>query len=184
LTAALTEEGTADPLPFVPLINPVDLSVGLALVTLVLWRRTVQRAHERPSAAYSLLGSVGLIAGAVLAFAAINGAWLRTAHHWIGIGWSLEALGQSSVVQTGLAILWTLLAMGLMLFAHRRALRVSWLIGAGLLVAVVLKLLLVDMSNAQGWERIVTFIGVGVLMLVIGYFVPLPPRQRRTERAA
>jgi uncharacterized membrane protein len=74
--------------------------------------------------------------------------------------------------------------MGLMLFAHRRALRVSWLIGAGLLVAVVLKLLLVDMSNAQGWERIVTFIGVGVLMLVIGYFVPLPPRQRRTERAA
>jgi uncharacterized membrane protein len=63
-----------------------------------------------------------------------------------------------------------------MLFAHRRALRYSWLAGAGLLGVVVVKLLLVDMSNAEGWERIVTFIGVGLLMLVVGYFVPLPPR--------
>ena len=78
--------------------------------------------------------------------------------------------------QLGLAILWSALALGLMLFAHRRALRYSWLAGAGLLGVVVVKLLLVDMSNAQGWERIVTFIGVGLLMLVVGYFVPLPPR--------
>ena len=32
-----------------------------------------------------------------------------------------------------------------------------------------------------GMQRIVTFIGVGLLMLVIGYFVPLPPR--RAENA-
>ena len=87
-------------------------------------------------------------------------------------------------VQTGLAILWTLLAMGLMLHAHRRALRASWLVGAALLVAVVVKLLLVDLSNAQGWERIVTFVGVGVLMLVIGYFVPMPPKTRAAEQPA
>ena len=52
-----------------------------------------------------------------------------------------------------------------------------WIAGAGLLGLVVLKLLLVDMSSAESWQRIVTFIGVGVLMLVIGYFVPLPPRK-------
>jgi uncharacterized membrane protein len=100
------------------------------------------------------------------------------------VAWGAEALGQSPVVQTGLAILWTLLAMGLMFFAHRRALRPLWLTGAGWWVVVVLKLLLVDMSKAQGWERIVTFIGVGVLMLVIGYFVPLPPKKAGQEKPA
>jgi len=182
--AALVAEGVTDPLPYVPLINPVDLSVALALVALALWRRMVGTAHDTPDAAEALLGKPALIAGGVLAFVAINGIWLRTAHHWLGVGWSAAALGQSPVVQTGLAILWTLMAMGLMLFARRRALRVSWLVGAGLLVVVVIKLLLVDMSKAQGWERIVTFIGVGVLMLVIGYFVPLPPRKTREEKLA
>jgi hypothetical protein len=38
LTAALFAEGVTYPLPYLPLINPVDLSVGLALATLGLWR--------------------------------------------------------------------------------------------------------------------------------------------------
>ena len=180
--AALRAQGVTDPLPFVPLFNPVDLTVATALVVLALWVRTVRSAGDRPAAAEPLLGKAGLAAGGLLAFAAVNGAWLRTAHHWLGVDWSAEALGASSAVQTGLAILWTLLAMGLMLLAHRRALRLSWLVGAALLGAVVVKLLLVDLSNAQGWERIVTFIGVGVLMLVIGYFVPLPPKSTDKER--
>jgi uncharacterized membrane protein len=180
--AALVAEGVTDPLPYLPLLNPVDLSVGLALVALTLWRRMLRTAHDRPEAAQPLLGKPALIAGGALAFIAINGIWLRTAHHWLGVDWNAQALGQSPVVQTGLAILWTLLAMGLMLFAHRRGLRISWLAGAGLLVVVVIKLLLMDMSKAQGWERIVTFIGVGVLMLIIGYFVPLPPRKTDEEQ--
>lgn len=184
LYAALVAEGVTDPLPYLPLFNPVDLSVALALVALALWRRMVVTAHDRPDAAEPLLGKAALVAGGALAFIAINSIWLRTAHHWLSVGWSAEALGQSPVVQTGLAILWTLVAMGLMLFAHSRGLRISWLAGAGLLVGVVIKLLLVDMSKAQGWERIVTFIGVGVLMLVIGYFVPLPPRKTGEEERA
>jgi uncharacterized membrane protein len=118
-----------------------------------------------------------MVALAALAFAAVNGAWLRTAHHWLGVAYEPGALGASAAVQTGLAIIWTLLAMGLMLLAARKALRAVWIAGAGLLGLVVLKLLFVDMSSAEGWQRIVTFIGVGVLMLVIGYFVPLPPRK-------
>jgi hypothetical protein len=34
------------------------------------------------------------------------------------------------------------------------------------------------LSNLSGIERIVAFIGVGVLMLLMGYFVPLPPKPR------
>ena len=46
---------------------------------------------------------------------------------------------------------------------------------------VVLKLFFVDLSNAGGGARIVTFIVVGVLMLVVGYFAPLPPRATDAE---
>ena len=40
---------------------------------------------------------------------------------------------------------------------------------------MVVKLLLVDLANAGGGERVVTFMAVGVLMLITGYFAPLPP---------
>jgi uncharacterized membrane protein len=33
----------------------------------------------------------------------------------------------------------------------------------------------VDLSSVGTIERIVSFIGVGLLMLVLGYFSPLPP---------
>ena len=38
------------------------------------------------------------------------------------------------------------------------------------------KLFLVDLSTVGSIERIVSFIGVGLLMLVVGYYSPLPPR--------
>ena len=134
-------------------------------------------ADTPPVGSVWLRGRVPIVAGAVLAFALANGIWLRTAHHWLGVGWNLITLMDSFVVQTGLAILWTLLAMSLMLFAHRRGGRTVWMTGAALLGVVVAKLILVDLSNAGGWERIVTFTVVGALMLVIGYFAPLPPRK-------
>jgi len=81
----------------------------------------------------------------------------------------------SFLVQAGYSILWTLLALGLMLLAHRRGLRPLWAGGAGLLGLTVAKLFLVDLSNSGGSERIVAFIAVGVLMLVVGYVAPLPP---------
>lgn len=188
LTAAVAQGITA-PLPYVPLLNPVDLSVGLALVVLMLWRNMVGGAAHRPPDSLALFSPFAPAAAALLGFVAVNAIWLRTAHHWLGVAWSAEALAASPIVQLGLAILWTLMAMALMLLAARRASRVIWILGAVLLVLVVAKLLLVDMSSAAGWQRIATFIGVGVLMLVIGYFVPLPPRkeeapQRKEEKEA
>ena len=116
------------------------------------------------------------MAVAALAFIALNTVWLRIAHHFFGVYWRLDALFGSFVVQTGYAILWTLLALSLMVIAHRRVQRPLWLVGAGLLGLVVLKLLTIDLSNVGGAERIIAFIAVGVLMLVVGYFAPLPPK--------
>jgi uncharacterized membrane protein len=69
-----------------------------------------------------------------------------------------------------------------MLWANRNKLRVSWFGGAGLMAVVVAKLFLVDLVHVGTLPRIVSFLVVGGLMLVIGYFSPLPPV--KTEAAA
>jgi uncharacterized membrane protein len=50
-------------------------------------------------------------------------------------------------------------------------------IGAALMGIVVLKLFVVDLSGIGTVERIVSFIGVGLLMLLVGYLSPVPPRE-------
>jgi uncharacterized membrane protein len=71
------------------------------------------------------------------------------------------------------------LALTVMLLASRQGNRPSWLAGAALLIVVIIKLFFVDLSSVGSIERIVSFLGVGLAMLVVGYFSPLPPRLRR-----
>ena len=52
---------------------------------------------------------------------------------------------------------------------------------AGLLGIVIAKLFLVDLSRVGTIERIISFVGVGLLTLVIGYFSPLPPATDQDE---
>jgi uncharacterized membrane protein len=86
---------------------------------------------------------------------------------------------RSMLVQAAFSIFWSVLALCTMLFATRHTLRALWLTGAGLMAVVVIKLFFIDLSNVGGIERIVSFIGVGLLMLVIGYVSPVPPRAAR-----
>lgn len=176
LGVALWSSGRTEPLPYVPLLNPTDLSVALGVGALAFWRRVLLAA--RPASASAVLARTpqALVALAGLSFVALNTVWLRVAHHFLHIDWDAGALFDSFAVQTGYAILWTLLALTLMVLANRRVQRPLWLTGVGLLGLVVLKLLLVDLSNAGGAERIIAFIAVGVLMLVVGYLAPLPPK--------
>ncbi len=105
----------------------------------------------------------------------LNGVLLRTLHHWAGVPFNLDAMMRSMIVQASLSIFWSVLALCTMLTATRLRMRPLWLTGAGLMAVVVIKLFFVDLSNVGGIERIVSFIGVGVLMLVIGYVSPVPP---------
>ena len=181
LVTGLLASGEARPLPYLPLLNPVDLSLGLALVALVLWRRAVLAAEPLPVGAHGLAGTAAPAAIGALAFVALNTAWLRLAHQWFGVEWGPGALLGDNLVQTGLSILWTLIALSLMLWANRMGRRLPWLVGAGLLALTVAKLLLVDLSSSGGGGRIIAFIGVGALMLVLGYFAPLPPREKEAS---
>jgi len=94
------------------------------------------------------------------------------------VPFELDAMLRSTLVQTALSIFWTVLALATMLVATRRGVRVAWLAGAVLLAVVIGKLFLIDLSRVGTVERIVSFVGVGLLMLVVGYFSPLPPARR------
>ena len=152
------------PLPYLPLLNPLDLAHGLVLIYAL---RLVP-----------LPGPLKPAAG-LLVFWWLNSLLVRTLHQWAGTPmWSDHAL-RAAPVQTGLSVLWTLSALVTMGYATRRApparARGLWMLGAGLLGVVVLKLFLVDLSRLGSLERIVSFMAVGALMLVIGYVSPLPP---------
>jgi uncharacterized membrane protein len=62
-----------------------------------------------------------------------------------------------------------------MVVATRKGLRALWIVGAALMGVVVVKLFLVDLSSVGTVGRIVSFIGVGLLMLLLGYMSPVPP---------
>jgi uncharacterized membrane protein len=114
---------------------------------------------------------------AAFAFLWINAAALRALHHAFGIEWSPGALWDATIVQATLSLLWTVIALAAMVVANRAAARGGWIAGAVLLAVVVVKLFAVDLSRIGSVERIVSFIGVGLLLLAIGYLAPVPPRK-------
>jgi uncharacterized membrane protein len=68
-----------------------------------------------------------------------------------------------------------------MLVANRKRMREVWVAGAVLLGAVVLKLFFVDLSQLSNVAKIVTFLAVGLLLLLIGFVAPVPPIHRARE---
>lgn len=175
LYANFTSSGDPYPLVFVPVLNPLDLAIGAVFVVVTVWLRAAAKHGLEP---WLRTARSGLIAAAGAgAFVWVNGTLLRTLHHWTGLPFALEPMLSSRLVQASFSILWTLLAVTSMVLASRRALRSLWVIGAALMGAVVAKLFLVDLSGIGTVERIVSFIGVGLLMLVVGYLSPVPPRE-------
>ena len=179
--ANYTHDGTSLPLPYLPLVNAIDLGHLFVLLTVVRWALRLSR--DDTGVNLPMDRQLMLAAGGTALFVWLNGVVLRTIHHWAGIGYRLETMWRSVLVQAALSIFWTVLALVLMFTATRKGLRAVWMAGAALMAAVIGKLFLVDLSHIAGIERIVSFIGVGVLMLVIGYFSPLPPAAKAKEES-
>lgn len=161
------------PLPYIPLLNPIDLIQALVLLVLI---RSFLRLRSQASSTTMTIDARPIAVGlAFVGFLWLNAALLRTLHLWVGIAYALDAMMHSTLAQSALSLLWALLALSAMLAATRLRTRLMWLTGAALLTLVVVKLFLVDLSSIGTIERIVSFVGVGLLMLIIGYFSPLPP---------
>jgi uncharacterized membrane protein len=172
-------DGAADPLPYIPLLNPLELGLLLSLIGVFIWTRNqlpqlgVTEHHAQRMAQVAAGASLFMLLSAMVT---------RSAHHWGGVPWDINDLLESMQVQAGLSIVWTLMALALMIGGHVRGRREVWIAGAVLIGVVVAKLFFVELSNRGGMARIVSFIGVGVLLLVVGYFAPLPPKIPATSK--
>lgn len=162
------------PLPYISLFNPVELSGLIVIITLVLW------VFNRKNTGYSvkyLSEKQSLWGLAIFFFFWINSVVARSVHFYVGIQYHPDSLYRSVIFQAAIAALWGLGALAITVWAARKGSRLLWGVGAALLGMVVLKLFVVDLSGTGTIARIVSFLVVGVLMLIIGYFSPLPPKK-------
>jgi uncharacterized membrane protein len=162
-----------------PLLNPLDIAQGLVLLILVRFWIRLRADYHSFASDVDPRAAVGVLV--FLGFVWLNAVLLRTLHLWDGIPYELQAMLSSTLVETALSIFWAILALTTMMIATHYKARVAWIAGAVLMVAVVLKLFLVDLSSIGSIERIVSFVGVGLVMLVIGYFSPLPPAAQEVK---
>ena len=160
---------TPDPMPYLVILNPLELVQLGVLLTLLLWTRRVPEGGLA-GRVFELRACIGL-AG----FVWLNLTAARAVNAYGGVRYPIERIVESDLFQTSISILWTLTAVVLMSVGARRASRRGWGVGAALLGLVIVKLFAVDLSNLETVARIVSFVSVGVLMLVIGYLAPLPP---------
>lgn len=109
---------------------------------------------------------------------------LRSAAHYVGIDYRIDALVDSQFVQAMLSLVWSASALVLMRASACLMMRRAWWGGAFALGIVVLKLFLVDLANGGSIARVVSFVGVGLLLLLVGYLAPYPKTAHGAPSAA
>jgi uncharacterized membrane protein len=166
-------EGNPAPMPYVPLANPLELMQCIGLIILLQWMW--HRGTGEP-------GQTRWVFWSILAFIVLNGIVARSTHFFGGVPMDPSALWESAAYQTAVSIVWTTAALVAMASASGLRQRSVWFGGAALLGAVVVKLFLVDLDDVGTVARIVSFVGVGLLMLLVGYVSPLPPRPNPEPR--
>jgi uncharacterized membrane protein len=173
----LVMNGNPGPLPYLPLLNPLDLMQIFVFLVTISWLLWIKTESVAPAAALPPSVVWGTPAAGV--FLWLTAVVARTVHHLADVPYNGDALFRSDLFHAAVAVLWGLLALGCMVASTRMQRRMVWFTGAGLLTVVVVKLFVVDLSGSGTVSRIVSFLAVGGLMLVIGFFTPLPPAESK-----
>jgi uncharacterized membrane protein len=163
--AGLLLDGDASPLPFLPLLNPLELK-QLSLLLLAL------------SAALALRGAWIEAAIRVLPIAGFlfaSAATLRAVHQLTRLPWSPSLL-DSNLAQTSLTVVWSVLGVTAWVYGSRRQRWPVWLAGAIIMGVVLAKLVLIDRGYVGNLAGIVSFLAVGALLVIVGRIAPTPPR--------
>jgi uncharacterized membrane protein len=156
--------GDSAPLPWLPLLNPLELSLLLGLLVAAAWLRTNPDPQRLGSLAW---------AGAALLMLTMS--VLRACHHLADLPWS-PALLSETTAQASLTVAWCIAGVTAWVLGSRRRDRALWWLGAGLLGVVLLKLLVVDRQFVGNIAGIVSFLVVGLLLIIVGRIAPTPPR--------
>jgi len=171
----VSNTGDSTWLPYMPLLNPLDIGVALCFASLAMWWSSLDDRQRASCWPFEPRALIAIVAG--LGFIWLNAALIRTLHHNFGAPITFYGMTHSTLVQASLSISWGVLGFTAMTLAARQRWRYVWIVGAALMIVVVAKLFLVDLSNVGTIARITSFLTVGALLLVTGYLAPLPPRK-------
>lgn len=171
------KENNPEPLTWLPVLNPYDIAQLFVMFNLFNWCWSLRQKliPDVPEVQADKL--LMILAGIV--FIWINSLVGHAIHFYADVPYRLSSLMQSELFQTSITILWTVIALAMMLSATRIDWRRLWLTGGVLLAITIVKLFIVDLADSGTVTRIISFLTVGGLMLVIGYFSPVPPKQAR-----
>lgn len=168
---ASTYSGITDQF-YLPILNPLDLAqVAVLIICAYAIKRGFMGLANAPKE--FRYGSLG-----VLGFIWLNTVLLRALHQYADVTYAADILWDSVVVQMSLSILWAICALVVMNISRRTQVRELWIIGAGLLGLVLLKLFTKDLTGTGTLARIISFMVVGGLMLLIGYLSPIPAKAK------
>jgi uncharacterized membrane protein len=163
----LLNAGETTPLPYVPILNPIELAQLAILLCAALWLADPATPADLRQRRLAVLVAAG--------FAFVTAATLRGVHHIGAVPWD-ERIASSMLAQTSLTVVWSVLGVVGWVTGSRRGSRPLWLAGAVLMGIVLAKLLLIDRTHLGSGFGIASFIAYGLLCTVIGYFAPAPPR--------
>ncbi len=172
---SLALPGGSSPLPWLPVLNPMEVVQFAALALLWHWCAW--------GTAPEWLARVRVLLTAFAGFAWITSVVLHAVHAWGGVAWDAHLVG-TSLAQTSLTVTWSVLGVIAWVLGSKRGQRSLWLAGALLMGVVLLKLVLVDRHNLGNALGIGSFIAFGLLCTVVGYFAPAPPRAQPSEATA
>ncbi len=173
LSTNLTSDGDARPLTYLPLLNPLELVTILIVVVIAAWKKLA--VSEPNIADQPLVDKNWAPPLTVVSIILLTMVVARTIHHWAEVPFHFDTMVDSTTFQASLSIVWGLAGLSGMVVGMRLVQRAIWLGGASLMGVVVVKLFLFDLSNTGTMARVVSFLGVGLLLLVVGYFAPAPP---------
>ncbi|WP_099075588.1 DUF2339 domain-containing protein [Proteus alimentorum] len=171
-------DGTESGIKFIPLFNLMDLMGVIGIWIGYKFISVIKQSSKYQALLQNNLPIFNYIIPAIIFWWA-NGILLRGLVFATDVDWSSYAIINSKVIQTVLAIIWAITALVTMVMATRKKSRSQWFIGGVLLAVVIAKLFLIDTSLSSGLLRALAFIGVAILILLIGYFSPLPPKKSR-----
>jgi uncharacterized membrane protein len=165
--------GDPTPLPYIPVLNPLELASIFVVLVAYSWYSAAQQYVAVPMLDHRESMAVPIVLGLFLLTMTVA----RSVHHWGAVPFELVSLAESNVLQASLSIVWGSTALMGMVLGARKANRLVWMAGAIVMAVVVIKLFIVELGNTGTVTRIISFLGVGIFLLIVGYLAPVPPRE-------
>jgi len=158
---------------YIPILNPVDFMLITIFLLCILLTMTNRAGKIKNKDDYKIFFyTVGLVV--------ISSAAVRFVHNALGVPWS--GIMSTAQAQTALTLTMATASVATFIYGSKKLQEKTWYIGAVLMGVVVCKLLFIDRNYMNAVSGIVSFIATGGLLVLVGYFAPMPPDNAAKEK--